>query len=90
MLFAGRLLARVGLSYTALDDWVALANGRVRYPSWNFTLSVTAGRFRDQDQGVAIDLSRFCGDTEKGTAAVAFSSTVACSLFLCTEHHGVY
>jgi hypothetical protein len=66
VLFAGGPLARVGLSYTALDDWVALANGRVRYPPWNLTLSVTAGRFRDQDQGVAVDLSRFFGNTEIG------------------------
>jgi len=45
---------------------VALANGRVRYPPWDLTLSVTAGRFLDQDQGVAVDLSRFFGNTEIG------------------------
>ena len=52
MPFAEGTLARVGSSYTVLDDGVALANGRVRYPPWDLTLSVTAGRFRDQDPGV--------------------------------------
>jgi hypothetical protein len=66
VLFAGITLARIGSSYTALDHSVALANGRVRYQPWDLTLSVTAGRFLDQDQGVAVDLSRFFGNTEIG------------------------
>jgi len=66
VLFAGGTLAGLGSSYTALEHWVALANGRVRYPPWDLTLSVTAGRFLDQDQGVAVDLSRFFGNTEIG------------------------
>jgi hypothetical protein len=45
---------------------VALANGRVRYPPWDLTLSVTGGRFLDGDLGVATDLSRFFGNTEIG------------------------
>ena len=49
-----------------LDRSVALANGRVRYPPWDLTLSVTAGRFLDGDRGVAADLSRFFGNTEIG------------------------
>jgi hypothetical protein len=56
----------VGSSFADLDRWVALANGRVRYPPWDLTLSVTAGRFVDGDQGVAADLSRFFGNTEVG------------------------
>jgi hypothetical protein len=66
VLFAKGTLARVGPSFTNLDRWVALANGRVRYPPWDLTLSVTAGRFLDGDQGVAADLSRFFGNTEIG------------------------
>jgi len=64
--FVKGTLARVGSSYANLDRWVALANGRVRYPPWDLTLSVTAGRFLDGDQGVAADLSRFFGNTEIG------------------------
>lgn len=59
-------MARVGPSFPALDRWVALAHGRVRYPPWDFTRSVTAGRLRDGDQGVAGDLSRFFGNTALG------------------------
>jgi hypothetical protein len=59
-------LARVGSSFAHLDRWVALGNGRVRYPPWDLTLSVTAGQFLDGDQGVAADLSRFFGNTEIG------------------------
>jgi hypothetical protein len=66
ILFVKGSLARVGSSYTDLDRWVALANGRVRYPPWDLTLSVTAGRFLDQDQGVSVDLGRFFGNTELG------------------------
>jgi hypothetical protein len=66
ILFLKGTLARVGPSFTDLDRWVALANGRVRYPAWDLTLSVTAGRFLDGDQGVAADLSRFFGTTELG------------------------
>jgi hypothetical protein len=66
LLFFKGTLAGVGSSYTDLDRWVALANGRVRYPPWDLTLSATAGRFLDQDLGVAADLSRFFGNTEIG------------------------
>jgi len=66
VLFVKGTLARVGSSYADLDRSVALANGRVRYPPWDLTLSVTAGRFLDQDRGVTADLSRFFGNTEIG------------------------
>jgi hypothetical protein len=66
VLFVKGTLARVGSSYADLDRSVALANGRVRYPPWDLTLSVTAGRFLDGDRGVAADLSRFFGTTELG------------------------
>jgi hypothetical protein len=66
VLFVKGTLAHVGSSYADLDRSVALANGRVRYPPWDLTLSVTAGRFLDQDRGVAVDLSRFFGNTEIG------------------------
>jgi hypothetical protein len=66
ILFVKGTLARVGPSYNNLNHWVALANGRVRYPAWDLTFSVTAGRFLDRDQGVAVDLSRFFGNTEIG------------------------
>jgi hypothetical protein len=56
----------VGSSYSDLDRSVALANGRVRYPPWDLTFSVTAGRFLDGDRGVSTDLSRFFGNTEIG------------------------
>ena len=45
-------LVRVESSCAVLDDWVALADGRARYPPWDLTLSVTAGCFHDQDPGV--------------------------------------
>src|SRR5262249_26497330 len=66
VLFVKGTLAWLGPSYGDLNHWVALANGRVRYPAWDLTLSVTAGRFLDRDQGVAVDLSRFFGNTEIG------------------------
>ena len=65
-LFVKGTVARVGSSFADLDRWVALANGRVRYSPWDATLSVTAGRFLDGDQGVTADLSRFFGNTEIG------------------------
>ncbi|MGE3540323.1 MAG: YjbH domain-containing protein [Candidatus Tectimicrobiota bacterium] len=65
-LFVKGTVARVGSSFDDLDQWVALANGRVRYSPWDLTFSVTAGRFLDGDQGVAADLSRFFGSTEIG------------------------
>mgnify|MGYP003393334882 CR=1 FL=1 len=65
-LFVKGTVARVGSSFDALDRWMALANGRVRYSPWDLTFSVTAGRFLDGDQGVAADLSRFFGNTEIG------------------------
>jgi hypothetical protein len=66
LLFFKGTLAYVGSSYTDLDHLVALANGRVRYPLWDLTLSVTAGLFLDEDAGVVADLSRFFGNTEIG------------------------
>jgi len=66
VLFVKGTVAWLGSSYGDLNHWVALANGRVRYPAWDLTLSVTAGRFLDRDQGVAVDLSRFFGNTEIG------------------------
>ena len=66
LLFLKGTLARVGDATTPFDRWVALVNGRVRYPSWDLTLGVTAGRFRDGDDGVAAELSRFFGQTEIG------------------------
>jgi len=64
--FVKGTLARLGSSFSALDRWVALGNGRVRYPALDLTLSVTAGRFVNGDQGVAVDLGRFFGNTEIG------------------------
>jgi hypothetical protein len=66
VLFMAGTLARIGPSYADLDRTVALANGRVRYPPWDLTLSVTAGRFLNGDRGVTADLSRFFGNTEIG------------------------
>src|SRR5262245_17847532 len=66
LLFVKGTCAPVGPSYADLERSVALANGRVRYPPRALTLSVTAGRFLDQDRGVAVDLSRFFGNTEIG------------------------
>ena len=66
LLFFKTTLARVGSSWDDIDRWIALANGRVRYPPWDLTLSVTGGRFRDGDAGIAVDLSRFFGSTEIG------------------------
>ncbi len=59
-------LARVGSSFTDLDTWVALMEGRIRYPPWDLTLSITGGLFLDGDRGVGADLSRFFGHTEIG------------------------
>src|SRR5262245_10131421 len=61
VLFVKGTLAHVGPSYADLDRSVALANGRVRYPPWALTLSITAGRFLAQDRGVAVDLASFLG-----------------------------
>jgi hypothetical protein len=66
LFFFKTTLALVGSSLDNLDRWVALANGRVRYPPWDLTLSVTGGLFRDNDAGIAVDLSRFFGTTEIG------------------------
>jgi hypothetical protein len=66
LIFFKSTLAWVGSSFGDLDRWIALGNGRVRYPPWDLTLSVTAGQFIDGDQGVAADLSRFFGTTEIG------------------------
>lgn len=65
-LFFKGTLARLGPSFTQLDRWVALANGRVRYPPWDMTVSVTGGLFLDRDRGVAVEVSRFFGTTEIG------------------------
>jgi hypothetical protein len=65
-LFFKGTLARVGSSFDDIDRWIALANGRVRYPPWDLTLSVTGGRFLDGDDGIDVDLSRFFGTTEIG------------------------
>ena len=66
LFFFKTTLALVGPSPDNIDRWVALANGRVRYPPWDLTLSVTGGFFRDNDAGIAVDLSRFFGTTEIG------------------------
>jgi hypothetical protein len=65
-IFVKSAFARLGSSFSALDHWVALGNGRLRYPPWDLTLSVTAGQFLDGDRGIATDLSRFFGNTEIG------------------------
>ena len=64
--FAKGTVARLGESFAALDHWVALANARVRWPAYDATLSVTAGRFLDGDRGLVLDFSRFLGTTEAG------------------------
>ncbi len=66
MLFFKSTLAYLGSSTTLFDHGVALGNGRVRYPPLDLTLSVTGGRFRDGDRGIAAELSRFFGSMEIG------------------------
>jgi hypothetical protein len=66
VLFVKGTLALVGSSFADLDRWIVLGNGRVRYPPWDLTLSLTGGRFRDGDTGIEADLSRFFGNTEVG------------------------
>lgn len=66
VLFFGSTVAALSTSTTPFDHWVALGNGRVRYPPMDLTLSVTGGLFRDGDRGVAAELSRFFGSTEIG------------------------
>lgn len=63
VLFFKSALAYAGSSFSHLNRWVGLANGRIRYPPWDLTLSVTTGRFLDGDTGIATDLSRFFGST---------------------------
>jgi hypothetical protein len=65
-LFFKTSLARLGSSFSDLDRWLALGDVRVRYPPLDLTLSVTGGIFRDEDQGVAITLSRLFGNTRIG------------------------
>ena len=60
----GTTLGVVGRTFTNLDRAIALANIRVRAPSLDATASLTAGRFRNGDAGVAGELSRFFGATE--------------------------
>ena len=66
VLFFESTLAYLGSSTTHFDHWVALGNGRVRYPPFDLTLSVTGGMFRDRDLGITGELSRFFGSTEIG------------------------
>ena len=66
VLFFKSTLAYLGSSTTLFDHGVALGNGRVRYPPLDLTLSVTGGRFRDGDRGIAAELSRFFGSMEIG------------------------
>jgi len=66
ILFFESTLAYVGTSTALFDHWVALGNGRVRYPSLDLTLSVTGGLWRDRDRGIGAELSRFFGSTEIG------------------------
>ncbi len=69
VLFFESTLAYLGPSMTHFNHWVALANGRVRYPPLDLTLSVTGGMFRDRDLGIGGELSRFFGSTEIGLFA---------------------
>jgi len=57
---------RLGRTFGSLDRWVALGSARARYPAWDATLNVTAGKFLDGDRGVSGDMSRFFGNTEAG------------------------
>jgi hypothetical protein len=66
LLFFESTLAYAGTSDNLFDHWVALGNGRVRYPPLDLTFSVTGGRFRDRDRGIGAELSRFFGNTEIG------------------------
>jgi hypothetical protein len=66
LMFFKSSIARLGDSFSDLDQWLALGNVRIRYPPWDLTLSVTGGLFLDNDVGIATDLGRFFGNTEIG------------------------
>ncbi len=55
----GADVAALGDSKDELDRWLALGSARLHVPAVDTRLTVTAGRFLDEDDGVAVDLSRF-------------------------------
>lgn len=77
-------VAVFGKSYSDLDHSVALGTARVRYPAWDLTASLTAGRFRNGDNGAAAELSRFFGATELGffVRATEFASVAGARISL--------
>ncbi|MEM7233239.1 MAG: YjbH domain-containing protein, partial [Planctomycetota bacterium] len=59
-------IGQVGDSFGDLDYTVALGSISLRYPDWNARVRVQGGRFETRDTGVAVDISRFFGNTEIG------------------------
>lgn len=81
-LFDGRVsvgsnVAVFGTTVSALDSVMALGTLRVRQPAWDLTASLTAGRFRNGDDGIATQLARQFGATE---LAFFFRSTSLASV----------
>ena len=68
----GSTLAILGTTFRTLDSTMALGTVRVRRAAWDITASLTAGRFRHGDTGVAAELARQFGATE---LAFYFQST---------------
>jgi len=62
----GADVAAVGYRRQKLDRLLALGRARLLVPSADARLTVTAGRFLDEDHGVVVDVSRFFADTEIG------------------------
>lgn len=60
----GSTVALLGPKLGASDHVVALGTARMRFPAWDVTTSLTAGRFRSGDDGIAAELARQFGNTE--------------------------
>ena len=66
LLRLGADVAVLGDTRHELDRLLALGSARLFVPAVDTRLTVTAGRFLDEDDGVAVDLARFFADTEIG------------------------
>lgn len=60
----GSTLGIFGATFDTPQYSVALGTARVRFPVWDVTTSLTAGRFRHGDTGAAAELARQFGATE--------------------------
>ena len=60
----GSSVAVYGRTFAKIDHSMALGTARVRFPAWDATASLTAGRFLNGDAGAAGELARQFGSSE--------------------------